>query len=448
MVATRYELADFEEAIELYHRKGWTDGLPIVPPTPERVEQFLQAAGLEPDHQLGYYEERRVPVFAEKVAINAVMAGCLPEYFPVVVAIMEAMLEPGFPIHVANSSTGSFTLGFLINGPIRNAIGMNCHGNMLGPGNRANSSIGRAIRLIQLNILGSIPGAGAPEPAHGRAVLDRSMMGQPAKYAGYHIVENEEEFPSLTPTHVELGFTPEDSTATLFLTAGYHWTDCHGEQTPAAWIDTMAQYVVGTGKLTAAGFGMLLLPPENARLFEGAGWSKDDIRKALFEKTKRSVASVKESGFKVRFHKPRCEPVLPGDEDIYMAMSATPDADSLFVVVCGGIAGSWPYFVYGAGGPGSVVTKKIRWRRTAASASAIDDALAPLRAMLAADDYLVELREEGAGVLIAEIRAGPDACADCLVPKPMMRGYFDKALREKLELDAPEVRLIYPADNA
>lgn len=446
MESARIEAEDFDAVQDLFHSKGWTDGLPVVPPTPERVARFLAAAGLEPEHQLGFYEERRVPVFAEKVAINAVMAGCLPEYFPVVVAIVEAMLEPGFPIHVANSSTGSFTLGFLVNGPIRNAIGMNCHGNMLGPGNRANSSIGRAVRLIQLNVLGSIPGAGAPEPAHGRAVLDRSMMGQPAKYAGYHIVENEEEFPSLTPTHVELGFAPGDSTVTLFLTAGYHWTDCHGEQTPEEWIDTMAQYVVGTGKLTAAGFGMLLLPPENARLFASNGWSKADIRKALFEKTKRSVAWVKESGFKVRFHRPRREPVEPGDEDRFMAMAASSDADSLFVVVCGGIAGSWPYFLYGAGGPGSVVTKRIRWQHTAPDE--IGKALEPLKAMLAADDYHLALSEGGAGVLVAEIRAGPDACADCLVPKPMMRGYFDKALREAIGAGAPEVRLIYPADNA
>ncbi len=446
MESARIEAEDFDAVQDLFHAKGWTDGLPVVPPTPERVAQFLAAAGLKPDHQLGFYEERRVPVFAEKVAINAVMAGCLPEYFPVVVAIIEAMLEPGFPIHVANSSTGSFTLGFLVNGPIRNAIGMNCHGNVLGPGNRANSSIGRAVRLIQLNVLGSIPGAGAPDPAHGRAVLDRSMMGQPAKYAGYHIVENEEEFPSLTPTHVELGFAPGDSTVTLFLTAGYHWTDCHGEQTPEEWIETMAQYVVGTGKLTAAGFGMLLLPPENAQLFVSNGWSKDDIRKALFEKTKRSVAWVKESGFKVRFHRPRCEPVNPGDEDSIMAMSATPDADSLYVVVCGGIAGSWPYFLYGAGGPGSVVTKKVRWQDEAPDR--VIKALEPLKAMLAADDYHLALSDGGAGVLLAEIRAGPDACADCLVPKPMMRGYFDKALRESVGADAPEVRLIYPAENA
>jgi hypothetical protein len=209
----------------------------------------------------------------------------------------------------------------------------------------------------------------------------------------------------------------------------------------------MAQYVVGTGKLTAAGFGMLLLPPENARLFASNGWSKDDIRKALFEKTKRSVAWVKESGFKVRFHRPRCEPVEPGDDAKFMAMAASSDPDSLFVVVCGGVAGSWPYFLYGAGGPGSVVTRKIRWQGRGGLPDRVSKALEPLKAMLAADDYHVELSDGGAGVLLAEIKAGPDACADCLVPKPMMRGYFDKALREAVGAEAPEVRLIYPAER-
>src|SRR5439155_9271962 len=341
-----YEFASFEEANETFHRNGWTDGLPIIPPTPESVAQFLDAAGLKPGDQIGFYEERRIPIIAEKLAINAVMAGCLPEYFPVVVAIVDAMLEPGFPLHVPTASTGSFTLGFIVNGPIRQAIGMNWQGNVLGPGNRANSTIGRAIRLIQMNVMGSIPGAGAPEPAHGRAVLDRSMMGQPAKYAGYHIVENEEEFPTLQPVHVELGFAPSDSTVTLFLIGGYHWTDCHAEQTPEAWIDTMAQYVVGTGQLHAAGYGILLLPPENARLFVNAGWTKGNIRQALYERTKRSVAWVKSEGYKVRFHRERCEPIEPGDEERHVAIAGSPAADELFVVVCGGVAGSWPYYLY------------------------------------------------------------------------------------------------------
>jgi hypothetical protein len=355
----QHEVADFEEANELFHRNGWTDGLPVIPPTPERVARFLEAAGLAADHKIGFYEERRIPVTADKLAINAVMAGCLPEYFPVVVAIMEAMLEPGFPIHVANSSTGSFTLGFIVNGPVRQALGINCHGNVLGPGNRANSSIGRAIRLIQLNVLGSIPGAGGPDPLHGRAVLDRSMMGQPAKYAGYHIIENEEAFPSLAPVHVELGYERGDSTVTLLMIAGYKWLCAHAEQTPDAWVDTMAHYAVGAGMLQAAGYSVLLLPPENAALFVNAGWTKADIREALYERTRRSVAWLKTEGWKVQMQRARLEPVQPGDEERYVAMAGSSSPDEFFVVVCGGPAGSWPYYLHGAGGAASAVTRKI-----------------------------------------------------------------------------------------
>lgn len=441
-------VSDEDDAVEMFHRRGWTDGLPIVPPTPERVARMLAAAGLAPDRQIGFYEERRLPIIAEKLAINAVMAGCLPDYFPVVVAIVEAMLEPGFQLHVANSSTGSFTLGFLINGPIRERIGLNSHGNMLGPGNRANSSIGRAIRLIQLNVMGSIPGAGGPDPDHGRAVLDRSMMGQPAKYAGYHIVENEEAFPALLPTHVELGFAPEDSSVTLFLIAGYSWTDAHAEQTPEAWIDTMAHHIVGIGKLNADGYGILLLPLENAQLFANAGWTKADIRRALYERTRRSVAWVKSSGYKVRYHRERCEPVEPGDDARFMAMAGSASPEDLFVVVCGAPAGSWPYYLYGAGGSAKAITRRIEGpaARGARPSPLIEAALASLRTMLAADGYAVELREEGPAVLVAEIKAGPEACADCLVPKAMMRGYFDAALRAGIEGAPPEVRLIYPGD--
>lgn len=353
----RYEVADFEEANEFYHDKGWTDGLPIIPPTPEKVASFLEAAGLEADAKIGYYEERQIPVFAEKLAINAVMAGCRPEYFPVVVAIIEAMLEHDFPTHVVNTSTGSFTLGFIVNGPVRRRLGMNCHGNMLGPGNRANSSIGRAVRLIQTNALGSIAGAGGEPHAHGRAKLDRSMMGQPAKYAGYHIVENEEDFPSLLPVHVERGFAAEDSTITAMMVSNYHWTCAHSEQTPDEWIDTMAHYIVGTGGLQESGCAILLLPIENAALFARGGWTKTDIREALFERTKRSVAWLKREGWKVVFQRPRLEAVEPGDEDRFLSLATSASPDDLFVVPCGGPAGSWPYYLRGIMG---AVTKKVR----------------------------------------------------------------------------------------
>lgn len=447
MSTRQYEVADADAAVELFHRKGWTDGLPIVPPTPARVERMLAAAQLAADAQLGFYEERRLPIVAEKLAINAVMAGCLPEHFPVVVALVEAMLTPGFMLHVANSSTGSFTLGFIVNGPIRHELGMNAQGNVLGPGNRANASIGRAIRLIQMNVMGSIPGAGHESPPHGRAVLDRSMMGQPAKYSTYHIVEHEEACPQLLPTHVELGFAPSDSTVTLLFIAGYTWFDTHAEQTPEAWIDTTAQYVVGAGKLQANGYGIVLMPPESAQLFANAGWSKADIRAALYERTRRSVAWIKRNGWKVRMHRERLEAVLPEDESTHLAIAQSPAPEDLFVVVCGGPAGSWPYYLYGAGGPARAITRKIRSSRADTQcSSAIENALAPLRALFAADGYELVLREPSAGALTVEILAGPDACPDCLVPKDMMRPQFEAALAAALSSAAPAVHLVYPVD--
>lgn len=448
VAATQHHVADFEEANELFHRKGWTDGLPVIPPTAERVARFLETAGLRGDEQIGFYEERRIPVLAEKLAINAVMAGCLPEHFPVVLAIMEGMLAPGFPTHVVNTSTGSFTLGFIVNGPIRHELGMNCHGNVLGPGNRANSSIGRAIRLIQLNVMASVPGAGDSTPEHGRAVLDRSMMGQPAKYTGYHIVENEEAFPSLRPVHTELGFAPEDSAVTVLFTAGYQWICAHAEQSPRDWIDTMAHYIVGSGKLVREGYAALLLPPENAHLFARAGWTKADIREALYERTRRSLAWVKSEGWKVQMQRERLEPVQPGDDDIHLSMAGSSSPEDIHVVVCGGPAGSWPYYLYGTGGPSKAVTRKIGERRLRAPLSApqspIVEAVAPLTAMLAADGYDLHLREEGPQKLIARIKPLSGACADCLVPKSMMQVYLEDALKPVCKTAMPELRIVYP----
>ena len=148
-----HEIDDLRSAIEFCYDQGWTDGLPVVPPTVERVQEFLRVVGRQPDEVVFEYLERSRVVTVEKVAINAVMAGCRPEYFPVVLALIEAIAAPEFGIHPLNASTGGAALGFVVNGPIRRRIGMNCQGNVLGPGNRANSTIGRAVRLTQINAL-------------------------------------------------------------------------------------------------------------------------------------------------------------------------------------------------------------------------------------------------------------------------------------------------------
>jgi hypothetical protein len=143
--STRYEVSDAVAAIEFYYAKGWTDGLPVVPPTPASIHAMLDAAGREPGAEITFIENRQVSVTAEKVAINAVMAGCLPEYMPVVVAAVEAIGDPLWSYHGPATSTGGSAVLMLVNGPIARELEMNCGDNLFGPGWRANATIGRAV---------------------------------------------------------------------------------------------------------------------------------------------------------------------------------------------------------------------------------------------------------------------------------------------------------------
>ncbi len=357
MSADIIAVGDLAEAIELFHANGWTDGLPVIPPTPGRLAEFLAHAGREAAEEIGFYDMRNRPVTVGKVAINAIMAGCLPEHLPVVLALVECLLEPGVNLHVANSSTGSLALGFIVNGPVRLALGMNCHGNVLGPGNRANASIGRALRLVQLNVMGSVGGAGAAH-THDRAILDRSTIGHPAKYVAYHIVEDEEAFPDLVPLHVARGFARHASVVTAFTVGNHIMLSNHFEKTPEDWIETVAHYCVGAGRLIDNGFGVLLVPPEAAAMFVAAGWSKHDIGTALFERSRRSVAWVKQNGWKIGGRYERGGTLAPGDEERLLGIATS--SDDLHVVICGGPAGNFPTFIQTYSATFEVASREVR----------------------------------------------------------------------------------------
>jgi len=353
------EVDDGVDPIEFCYEQGWTDGLPVVPPTPAKVAAALAATGRAPDELVCRYVERERDVTVEHVAVNAVMAGCRAEYTPVVVAIVEAIgSDDG--LHALNATTGGSALGFIVNGPVRAALGMNWRGNVFGPGNRANSTIGRAVRLVQINALGSVPGAGNEGAGgdRGRPILDRATMGQPGKYACYHIVENEDDFPSLRPLHVERGFAPEQSVVTVFGTGGHVQWSVHHEATADAIVGTLAHYMVHSGQLRRAGFCVVVIPPENAEIFVRDGWSKADIRRALHERTTRSVAWAKRNGWTLTggLMDRRGAEVLSGDEEREVAIAGSPD--DILVAVAGGPAGA---FVHGlfpyAGG---VVSREIR----------------------------------------------------------------------------------------
>src|SRR2546428_11854835 len=177
----KYDLIDAFAVNEFYQAKGWTDGLPIVPPTEERVSECLDVASLAPGDIIGVERVRQRPMTAEKVAINAVLAGCLPAYMPVVVAVLGAMCDEKYNLHGTSASTGGGAPFIVVNGPVRTLIGMNATPNVLGNGNRANATIGRAIRLVLINVLGVIPRG-----------MDRSTPGPPRKI-NFCIAQDEED---------------------------------------------------------------------------------------------------------------------------------------------------------------------------------------------------------------------------------------------------------------
>src|SRR3989441_6597759 len=188
--------------MEFCFEQGGTDGLRVVPPTEARARAMLEAADLDPKQQAAYTEHRAAPVPAEKVAINAVRAGCKLEYLPVVLAAIEGIGDPKWSYHGPGTSTAGAGVLLVVNGPIARALDINAGDNLFGPGWRANATIGRAVRLVMRNVCGSRPGT-----------LDRGTLGHPGKLS-YVIAENEAESP-WTPLHVERGFRPEQSTVTV-----------------------------------------------------------------------------------------------------------------------------------------------------------------------------------------------------------------------------------------
>ena len=205
--AQRIEVGALEDEIETCFARGWSDGLPVVPPTEERILRMLSGTTRSPDEVVGIVPPNYNTCTVEKVAINAVLAGCKPEYLPVVLAAVEAALTEAFCMHGLLATTFFAGPMIVVNGPIIREIGMNARVNALGQGNRANATIGRALQLVIRNIGGGVPGG-----------IDRAMLGNPGKYT-FCFAEREDDSPweSLA---VERGFEPDASTVSLFAASG------------------------------------------------------------------------------------------------------------------------------------------------------------------------------------------------------------------------------------
>jgi hypothetical protein len=261
MRSRRVQFSPLEDDFEAMFGRGWTDGLPVVPPTEGRVLAMLDGTGRAPDEVVAVVPPNLVAVTVEKVAVNAVMAGCRPEYLPVVLAAVEAACSDEFNIHGVLATTWSVGPVVVVNGPVGRAIGINSGVNVLGQGNRANATIGRALQLVVRNVGGGRPGG-----------VDRATLGNPGK-VGLCFAEDEEGSP-WEPLSVERGIAPGTSAVTVLAGGGVHSVSDQTSRTPESLARSLA---LGLRPADA----LLIVSPDHGRVFRDSGWSKARLRAAL-----------------------------------------------------------------------------------------------------------------------------------------------------------------------
>ncbi len=336
----KHTVDDLGSAIELCYANGWTDGLPVIPPTAERIEAMLAAANLKPEQQLSFIENRQVSVTAEKVAINAVMAGCKPEYMSVIAATIEALADPLYGYHGPATSTGGSGVFMLVNGPIAKKIGLNSGDNLFGPGWRANATIGRAIRLVMRNVIGTLPGE-----------LDRSSLGHPGKYT-YCIAENEEDSP-WPAFHTTRGFKPEQNAVTIFAALGVHQYSNGLSATPDGVLTTAAaQMRISAATHRQPQYAMVFAGEHQAIMKKG-GWTREQVQQFIFDNTKISLAELQRINL-------RQGPATPEAEKTMITLVHEPS--DILVIAAGGKAGVQSCYIPGWGGKNGSqsVTREIK----------------------------------------------------------------------------------------
>src|SRR5213596_459264 len=324
------------DAIESLYARGVTAGLPVVPPTRALVERAVAASGREAGELVALVPPNYGRATVEKIAINSVMAGCRPEYLPVVIAAVEAVCDEAFDLHGVSATTNAPSPLVIVNGPIRSALEINSGAGVFGSGARANATIGRALRLVCVNVGGARPG-----------VVSMSTFAHPGRYT-YCIGEREEASPweSLS---VEHGFAPSDSTvAVLAADAPLGVYDARS-RTPEDLLATLAASlaVVSHHKMTHWGDTLLVLSPEHVTILGDAGWSKADVRRWLWGRLQRPVRELlpgRDGGEGLPEHVLRKFPD-PARDDSPIAKFRSPD--NIKILVAGGTAGRFSAIVPG-----------------------------------------------------------------------------------------------------
>ena len=309
------------KAYEYAYDQGWTDGLPIIPPTPESVQAFVAATGRPADEVIGNpLPPRKGQATVAVIAVNAIMAGCRPEYMPVLIAAVEGLTDPGFPLELMQVTTNPMTPFLLVNGPVRKRLEINFGTGCLGPGWRANATIGRAVRLLMYNVGGALPG-----------IYSKVSFGSPLRYT-YICGENEEENP-WSPFHVERGYAPEQSTVTVFKASNF----CNISGGEGVGPDEILRHIAANmPSMYGGGDGVLLLLGINhARSLFEAGLRKDDIRRKLWEIARLPAAMFAKNYADTERESGRGDANTVwrarAPEDIYLAVAGGPGPQDVYI---------------------------------------------------------------------------------------------------------------------
>ena len=319
LASKTYDLNDFGAVQELYHSNGWTDGLPIVPPMREAVAACLDWAMMAPGQLVGIEPVREVAITAEKLAINAVMAGCLPMHFPVVVTAFAAMLQEEFLLHGATASTGGCAVFVVLNGPIRREIGAVGTFNALGNSDRATAVIGRAIRLALINVLEVRPGG-----------IDRSTIGHPGKFS-FCVAEDEDDSAWL-PLHAQSGLPAEVSAVTVMAAGAPRQIMNEWTTEPEQVLETFAAEMRANMRHYSIWGGnyALIIPKQLREHLQAAGWSKTDVAAFIHARARIYRREWAECG--------KGAVVRDRGDTEYAALDSP---DQLLVVAAGGPAGGF-----------------------------------------------------------------------------------------------------------
>ncbi len=330
--------ADVAALSREFAARGWSDGLPVVPPTEARVAAMLGDAARDPLEVVAILLPRRGEATVHAIAVNAVMAGCVPAHLPVLLAAVRAIAHPEFNLSGVNATTHPVSLFLLVSGPVAGELGIHAGSGCFGPGFAANATLGRALRLIQITIAGAWPGRG-----------DRSTQGTPAKFA-FCAAENVAQSP-WPPFHTTRGFAPGQNAVTVFGCEGPHNIQDHGSNTALGVMQTIAGAMAqaGSNNILARGSPVLAFGPEHAATVAAEGWSREDVQAYLYEHARYPLAGLSDEFFAAvqdhtsqgvpvpTFARDALAPIADGSEAIHVIVAGGPGKHSAWLPTFGGM---------------------------------------------------------------------------------------------------------------